>query len=286
MKVDERERAIEKLNIDISLMCLKVNFLERRIQGIKTLCDTLKMSKFGNKQTTEEGQWMLEWMRKNKIMNLIFDTKTYHVQIVQRSKEVIKFLLGQGAFDEGDLDLVWKATFFDDEAKKEIYKIIKEVGIVMGPEQTKNFLTKFKENTKGIIPGQVECVYEFVRHSNQDEEIIDQATGLLWSYITDDSLVMDVVQMACMKFIDVLKSWSYEKAEPYFNKILDNFKEQKSSIVTIKLFKQMLKSVDYIQYEKYVLADGETPEDIENPPKQTVINNCYNCSDCIMYYID
>ena len=83
---------MERLNLDITLMCLKSNFLERRIHGIKSLAESLKGLKYarGSKVT---GEYMLEWINNNKILELIFNQKNYHVQIIQRSKEILKFLI-------------------------------------------------------------------------------------------------------------------------------------------------------------------------------------------------
>jgi hypothetical protein len=52
---------------------------------------------------------MVEWLLKHKILDLIFNQKTYHVQIIQRSDLLIKFLIEQNAFYASDLDKVWEA---------------------------------------------------------------------------------------------------------------------------------------------------------------------------------
>ena len=146
-------------------MCLKSNFLERRIHGIKSLAENIKGLKYarGRKMTSE---LMLEWIQKNKILEIIFDHKNYHVQIIQRSKEILKFLVTEDKLSSEELDLFWKGTSFDDETRREIYKIIEEVSGVMKNHHVVQFLDKFtKDKDVKIIPEAVNCIFEMGKSS-------------------------------------------------------------------------------------------------------------------------
>lgn len=78
MKTEDREKEIELLNLSIIMLCFKSSFLERRIHGIKVLSDLIKKLKY--QQTNHEAQsFMLKWLRDNKIIEIIFDQKNYHI---------------------------------------------------------------------------------------------------------------------------------------------------------------------------------------------------------------
>jgi hypothetical protein len=62
MTKEEREKDTEVLKLEVSLMCLKSNYLERRIQGIKDLTQIIKNNRmFSNKSFT--GVFLIEWMQ-------------------------------------------------------------------------------------------------------------------------------------------------------------------------------------------------------------------------------
>jgi hypothetical protein len=73
-------------------MCLKSSFLERRIQGIKDLNMVIKNNKmFSFKSLTSE--FLINWMEANGVFSILFDSKKTHMQLVQRTSEIIKLLL-------------------------------------------------------------------------------------------------------------------------------------------------------------------------------------------------
>lgn len=79
--------------MDIALLYTKSQYLERRIHGIKLLFEIVKDLKYSSASSALTEQHMVEWLLKNKILEIVFNPKTYHVQIVQRSDAIIKFLI-------------------------------------------------------------------------------------------------------------------------------------------------------------------------------------------------
>lgn len=141
MKTEDREKEIELLNLSIIMLCFKSSFLERRIHGIKVLSDLIKRLKY--QTTNHEAQaFMLKWLRDNKIIEIIYDQKNYHIQIVQRSNELIRFFVEQDDFSDADLDLFWNSHTWDLEVEKEVYKMISQCATAMGPSLTGKFLDR------------------------------------------------------------------------------------------------------------------------------------------------
>ena len=46
--IPEKQEMIETFNLEISLMCFETDFLERKLQGIKSILDIIKQIKYGN----------------------------------------------------------------------------------------------------------------------------------------------------------------------------------------------------------------------------------------------
>ena len=243
---DQRDTEIEHLNLSIILMCLKSNFLERRIQGIKGLSEALKNIKFTmtNKISAE---FMKDWLQQHKILEIIFDQKNYHVQIIQRSKEILKFLIVENCLGDAELSMFWRATEFDDETRREMFKIIHEVSTPMTIEHKIQFLNKFKEDTKAkIIPEAVECIYEMGKFTSEGIENAQSVAELLWKFSVDESNPLEVSNLAINKICDLFKKWKYSLAKPYFYKCLENMKSNNAIIESIKVMKKIFRDVEYV----------------------------------------
>lgn len=75
---DEREKETETLKLDVCLMCLRANFLERRIQGIRELNQIIRNNRMLNNKSLTNQQ-IVEWLEQNDVYNIIFDNKKTHL---------------------------------------------------------------------------------------------------------------------------------------------------------------------------------------------------------------
>ena len=294
MTFEEREKTLERLNLNIALMCLKSNFLERRIHGIKSLTESLKALKYsrGGKITAE---FMIEWIDENKIMEIIFDHKNYHVQIIQRSKEILKFLITEDKLTEKQLDLLWKGTAFDDETRREVYKIIEEVSSSMKSNHVLGFLNKFTTDKEvKITPEAVDCIFEMGKSSRTSSEHSLAIAELLWRFATDHKNPIDVSDIAITRLGDLLRKWEFSTAKPYFYKCLENLKNHYSIIESLKILKKIIKDSDYADLPE-VSTDAEfhpqedQEEETKGSQEEKVVaeeNGIYNRSDCIIHFIE
>jgi ubiquitin carboxyl-terminal hydrolase 34 len=89
---EEREKQTEVLKLEVSLMCLKSSFLERKIQGIKDLNMVIKNNKIYNFKSIS-AEYLIEWISSNGVYSIIFDTKNTHTELVQRANDILKLLL-------------------------------------------------------------------------------------------------------------------------------------------------------------------------------------------------
>ena len=278
----ERDQTLERLNLDITLMCLKSNFLERRIHGIKSLAESLKGLKYarGSKVT---GDYMLQWIIDNKILDLIFDSKNYHVQIIQRSKEILNFLITEDKLTQDQLDLFWRGTEFDDETRREIYKIIEEVSSSMKSHHVMEFLNKFTSDKDAkIIPETVNCIFEMGKSSKVSEEHSLAIAELLWRFASEEKNPVEVSDAAITKIGDLLKKWKFSTAKPYFYKCLDNLKTHSSSIESLKILRKIFKDVEYVSKTKPDEEAGNQEEDKKEQEDEGITN----CDSCIIYFIE
>ena len=291
---EEKEKQIALLTMDITLMCLKSNFLERRIHGIKSLADTLKSLKYANRSSKLSPEFMHEWLEKNGILEVIFDQKNYHVQIIQRSKEILKFLIVENKLTEEQLNLFWKGTEFDDETRREMYKIIEEASTPMQPHHVMQFLNKITaEKDAKIIPEAVNCVYEMGKYTKDSTETSQAIVNLLWRFATDQQNPLDVSNTAITKLADLLKKWKFSTAKTYFYKCLDNLKNHNAEIESMKILKRIFRDVEYPltsfgneQVESRQKEGEDKAANLEENKKDEKEDGIVNTSTCILHFIE
>lgn len=66
----------------------------------------------------------MEDLLNSDIFSLIFSPRRFHLQIVQRSVEVIKIYISEKKFEQPQIDILWDSTLIDETALIEVYKII------------------------------------------------------------------------------------------------------------------------------------------------------------------
>lgn len=67
---------------------------------------------------------LIDWLTKNKVLELVFDPARTHLQIVQRCDEIIKLLLAEDQLTEDYLNQFWALT--KAEMRLDVYKIIND----------------------------------------------------------------------------------------------------------------------------------------------------------------
>ena len=82
LEKDERKSSLDTLKLDICLLCLNSSFLQRRIQGISDLTALIKNQRIYSTNTTDAGKVLINWLTKNKVLELVFDPARTHLQIV------------------------------------------------------------------------------------------------------------------------------------------------------------------------------------------------------------
>jgi len=304
MSYSNRDQEIESLNMDIILMCLKSGFLERRIQGIKSLAETLKNLKYSKSSIGSD--FMLDWFQKHQILELIFDPKNYHVQIIQRSKEILRFLIIEDKLTEKELNLFWRATEFDDETRREMYKIIDDVSTPMQTHHVMQFLSKFKQEKHAkIIPEAVNCIYEMGKYSKGTEEHSQYIVDLLWRFATDQTNPLDVSKIAIGKIGDLMKKWKYSIAKPYLIKCVENIKQNTSVIESLLILKRLFRDLEYVlttfdstkasKDDDYAIGEdvGGERDDLDKEEstasklyEKSEDDDIYCTSACIMHFIE
>jgi hypothetical protein len=162
----EREQQNEILKLEVSLLCLNSSYMETRIQGIRDLNQIIR----SNKGTSGKFScsFLVEWMQTHGVFDVLFDQKKTHLQLVQRSDEVLKLLLSEDMLGLELLQQFWSLTKTD--LRLEVYKIISDCSFYFKANHVAFLLDKIKS----IPPEKLDledlnCLSELGKHPKDRE---------------------------------------------------------------------------------------------------------------------
>ena len=102
----------------------------------------LEYGQQGNQEATQE---LIDWINANQVFSLIWDPKKTHIQLVQRSGEILRLLLKEKILTEELLKTFWNLTKSD--YKQEIYKIIKDVDFLLDQSHIEYVFSEITQTT-------------------------------------------------------------------------------------------------------------------------------------------
>ncbi len=189
--VKRKNEEMIKLRVGVGLSLLKTTLLEKRIQAIRLISDTCKAAKQsqyrqaqGAPAPTAESRAVVKMLQVPQVIEQIFG-KSSHIQLIQRSTEILKFCLLNNSFIKEDLDLIWDCCVRDEQSKVEIFKVFTDSLHYLSKELIAFMIGKFAETPPGSIKeADAALLCEFGhKFSYLPKESLTQALDLMWNAI-------------------------------------------------------------------------------------------------------
>jgi len=241
-KLTQRNECLDNLHLTVAYKCFKSPFLNRRIQGIKAISEVVKQIK-ANSSRTFTSEWMLKWVRDNKIVEEVFG-ENHHIQIIPRSPEILKWMSAQGVLTTEDLEMIWSLGLEGDETTKDaIYGVIKDLSLSMKGTQLSKVVSLIDAiPTEEITVDDINVLYEVGKYSMRGGDYALSCSELLWRIAVEPSGHVDSVkEQALTRFTDVMKNMDLkDKRKTYLTKCLEYVKEEKSVYQCIRIFQKLV----------------------------------------------
>ena len=142
------EQAI-RMKVGIALSLLRSEILERRIQAIRLIAETCKSAKAAQMASrttslpsTNDNLVLSGLLQVPKVIEEIFGKRS-HIQLIQRSSEILKFFLMNDNITSSDLNLIWDCCEHDEQSKVEIFKGIADSAGLVSSELIGRIMEKF-----------------------------------------------------------------------------------------------------------------------------------------------
>jgi hypothetical protein len=242
-----------KLRIDLSINLLGAEQLERRIQAIRLIAETCKAAKSSQEYfaqdtlpTANDSAILSSLLQVPQLIEEIFGKRS-HIELIQRSTEILKFILLYSKITQEDFNVIWDCCTQDEQSKVEIFKVIADSCHLLPKELLGFIIDKLVALRKDEIKAQdVKILCELLsNYSKLTPEMLKQVLDLMWFIIKaeDISLPADIVEKVMTKFCDAITTPARVSAEitkEYFEQCYKMLEERKQSLFVLRVLRRSM----------------------------------------------
>ncbi len=248
-----------RLRVGIALSLLRSELLERRIQAIRMLGDTCRSAKDAqtvnyqvNMPTKNDSAVLSALLQVPKVIEEIFGKRS-HIQLIQRSTEIIKFFLTESNITKSDFSVIWECCEHDEQSKVEIFKVLSDTSIMLPNELTEILIANFISKPKASLKDKdVELIIELgSKYSRLPLQLTEEILNLLWDLCMglNTSVSEAMVLKGMDKFCDVITTFSIvpqKVMNGYFDKLYVLIASSDKSIMALKILRNCLRQIPCI----------------------------------------
>ena len=235
----EKYEIIENFFMDLSLICIKSNFLDRKIQGLKNLDEFIGNIKENRVKTIKITE-ICQWIKKHEILEFILDN--FHTQIVQRLSGFFKFLLEENIILEEHIERIWSISLkADKETRDNIYELFAQIASKLN----ENFINiiidhAIEEFDKKFVIEEVSLIYNLCEKSKNlgGSEFFNKTRNFLWRIIFfsgDEEKKLKIKEEASISFGKLVEK--FETKDEIVLKCLENIEKNLGVLNSIEIVK-------------------------------------------------
>ena len=132
---EKNSKKNKEIKVELSIKLIKSSIFDKKIQGLKMLTEYIKIN-----SEPEEKKYIIEIIKKNNLIKELFGSN-YHTQIINKSNEILEFMLKNNELTEEEIKLIWSLTEQGDlEAKMTIIKLLSDFIIYLNEKFCKIIL--------------------------------------------------------------------------------------------------------------------------------------------------
>lgn len=241
----EQLEMIEKFSLDLSYLCFNSEFLERKLQGLKTIMEIIKEVKYRFKRYDNllDSDQLCRWLKEKAILEGLYGTNS-HSQLIQRSSDFLKFMVNEDFLKKEDFLLIWKnLRSGNKEEKLCIYKLLSSVSVYFKSDHVEFLVQRLHElPIEDFCKEDLELLYEITRY-----QVNSKSIELYWKIVKGAHLVNnEVLELVQIKVVEVLKGWDMENKRTLFLKSLaENVEKNCAVVVSLKLMRKIIEAYNF-----------------------------------------
>ena len=221
----------ESFKLALCVKLMKSELLEARINGIKNFNDILEKNRSYSSNKTLSVEFLVDWINKNGVLDVILDPKRTHQQLVERSEEVYMFLLREKQASDEILLKWWN---LQTSYKREVLKIISGNTYVLDLNQKQLFFEQVLKLPVAQLDTQDFELLNKLSAGSAEKDLQNKLANFYWRNITQSkALSAELVERCINLFAEMAQDWPLEQKKPFFDKIPEQLNVTENSILPV-----------------------------------------------------
>jgi len=242
-----------KLRMEISISLLRAEQLEKRIEAIKLIAETCKSAKASQEsyRHTRSPRANDPFVLSNllKVPQLISEIfgKRSHIELIQRSTEILRFLFLFSKITKEDFNVIWECCVNDEQSKIEILKVISDNSNLFPGELIGLIVEKYVALPKSELKDQdIEILCEFTKnYTQQNSEALEEILDMLWELIKNrcEGFPGEIYERVMCRFCDVIVTPSRvpeDIMKKYFNQCYKMIETGENVVIGLEVVRRSM----------------------------------------------
>ena len=228
---------VDLLALTFAIKMLKTPILDKRIAALKTIVELLKASKL---------KVITELISKSNLFEEIFGVNS-HVQLINKSKELLEVLSSEKLLTNNDFELLWAATEKDKESKTVILKNLKEINKNLLIEQRQLLIGKMMQlnpvdaniDELNLLSDLINSNYQLTQDDSEVKDLVLWLLSGIFKLKNSDTEKNNTLHRRIFEFSNAISSVKTFQLEY----LLKRVREGKNSLVCIRQFQYLMPQI-------------------------------------------
>lgn len=151
---------------------------------------------------------MTEWIRENKVVDIVLRDSLHQPQYVDRLEKMLRFMIKENSLTRDDLDAIWRAQQGKHEAiVKNVHDLLAKLAWDFTPDQLDHLFDCFKESWASSSKKQSDKLLEVIRRLAEDDKngvMANKVLVLFWNLAHSDDVCTEIMDVALANLIKIL----------------------------------------------------------------------------------
>lgn len=242
-----------KLRMDVSINLLGTELLEKRIQAVRLIADTCKAAKASQEcfvqdtlPTANDSAVLSSLLQVPQLIEEIFGKRS-HIELIQRSTEILKFVLLYSKITQEEFNVIWDCCTRDEQSKVEIFKVISDSCHLLPKELLGFIIDKLVALGRDEFKAQdVKILLELLLNCTKlTLPMLKQVLELMWLIVKGDitNLPADIAEKVMTKFCDAITTASKVPVEimhGYFGECYRMLEQRKQPLFALRVLRRSM----------------------------------------------
>ncbi|KAH3765659.1 ubiquitin hydrolase [Pelomyxa schiedti] len=240
--VEDADRFVDILLLEVARIYFKCPFLEKRLLGLSDIKDIIRRLSSEDKKHRSwiTTQYMISWIKDQHIISTLFGNSK-HLELIRRCGYIVRFLAQEQQLTLEEIQEIWNSCLGQHETViSAVYSLLEHIAYFLNEEAIQYIYSQFRAIPYSNYTTQaIHFLCDFCCETQDSRFGLD----IIWDLVQDTSPVStDLSLYICEKLGEILKALPLSNSQRiyYLGMLLDNIQNHLSIPQSLYLYRIIL----------------------------------------------